>query len=185
MADIEVSEALSNGPVRVHLGGELRSPGWIVINPKDGAHVDIKGDHRKLAAFPRGSVRQIYASHVVEHLPPHDLGVAMDLMKSTLEPGGQLMVSVPDLLTLCQLFADPSASSDERFMLMRMMYGGHLDEYDVHHTGFDENGLRGLLEEEGYVNIKRVEEFQLFDDTSRLTFKDKRISLNIVADKPR
>ncbi len=185
MPDFDVSRALSNGMARIHLGGEVRSPGWIVINPKNGAHVDIQGDHRKLAMFPQGSVNQIYASHVVEHLPPRDLGVAMNLMTLALAPGGQLMISVPDLFILCRMYVDQTTSSDERFAIMRMMYGGHLDEYDVHHTGFDENGLRGLLEEEGYANITRVEEFPLFDDTSRLKFKNERISLNIVADKPR
>jgi predicted SAM-dependent methyltransferase len=184
MSDFDVSRALSSGLVRIHLGGEIRSPGWIVINPKDGAHVDIQGDHRKLAMFPPGSVGQIYASHVVEHLPPRDLGEAMHLMKLALAPGGQLMVSVPDLFTLCQMYVDRATSADERFMIMRMMYGGHLDEYDVHHTGFDENRLRGLLEEEGYMNIARVDEFALFDDTSRLKLKNKPISLNISAYKP-
>jgi len=185
MSKFDISKACAGGPVQIHLGGESRMPGWIVVNPQPGPHVDIRGDHRRLALFAPGSVAAIYASHVVEHLDPRvELKAAMQLVLRVLVPGGRLLVAVPDLLALCKIYADPATSADDRFLAMRAMYGGHSDEFDVHHTGFDETSLRTMLAQFGFEQIERVVDFGLFDDTSSAKLCNIDISLNMVAHKP-
>jgi predicted SAM-dependent methyltransferase len=184
MSRFDLSKALAAGPVRVHLGGEVRAPGWININPKHGPHVDIRGDHRRLALFPPDSVSAIYASHVVEHLDPRtEMTDALALFLRVLRPGGQLLASVPDLPVLCRFYCDASRSAQDRGLVMRMMFGGHIDEFDVHHSGFDEEGLRDLLLGAGFAQVRRVDDFGLFEDTSLLKLYDVPISLNVVATK--
>ncbi len=67
---------------------------------------------------------------------------------------------------------------------MHMMFGGHADKYDYHVVGLNEEFLTGFLGFTGYVNIRKVQEFGLFDDTSNMSFKGVRISLNMIAEKP-
>ena len=67
---------------------------------------------------------------------------------------------------------------------MRMMFGGHVDEYDYHLVGLNEEFLNSYLYHAGFVNARRVKGFGLFDDTSNMVFKDTAISLNIIAEKP-
>jgi predicted SAM-dependent methyltransferase len=185
MSRFDIKRACESGSVRVHLGGELRQPGWIIINPKSGPDVDIRGDHRRLALFPPESVSTIYASHVVEHLNPRtELEAAMRLFERVLKPGGRLLISVPDLLILCRIYADLSIPERDRRMAMMMMFGGHVDEFDIHHIGFDESYLRQILKLAGFLNVERVDKFGLFDDASTITLCGKSISLNVIAHKP-
>jgi hypothetical protein len=64
-----------------------------------------------------------------------------------------------------------------------MIFGGCLDEYGYHTVGLNQDFLVLLLQSAGYVNIQRVENFSLFEDTSSMVFKEIPISLNMIAEK--
>ena len=66
---------------------------------------------------------------------------------------------------------------------MRMIFGGHVDEYDYHAVGLNQDFLASFLHSAGYVNIRRVQNFGLFQDTSSMVFKGVAISLNMMAEK--
>jgi predicted SAM-dependent methyltransferase len=68
---------------------------------------------------------------------------------------------------------------------MRMIFGGHVDKYDYHVIGLNEDFLAAFLRESGFVNIRKVPELCLFHDTSAMLFKGVAISLNMIAEKPR
>ena len=74
---------------------------------------------------------------------------------------------------------------DDRYFIMRMIFGGHIDRYDYHVVGLNQDFLSSFLEQAGFINIKKVHEFGLFDDTSKMKFKGVAISLNLMAEKPR
>jgi predicted SAM-dependent methyltransferase len=74
-------------------------------------------------------------------------------------------------------------TEEERFSVMRMIFGGHVNEYDYHCVGLNEEFLTGFLLYADYINIRRVENFGFFNDTSTMVFKSIPISLNIVAEK--
>jgi hypothetical protein len=65
-----------------------------------------------------------------------------------------------------------------------MIFGGHVDQYDYHVTGLNEEFLTVFLNSAGYNNISRVNGFGLFNDTSDMKYKDVPISLNMTARKP-
>jgi predicted SAM-dependent methyltransferase len=66
---------------------------------------------------------------------------------------------------------------------MRMILGGHIDQYDYHKVGLTFDILSELLMEAGFQKIEKVDDLQLFIDTSGMKYKDIPISLNIVAVK--
>ena len=167
---------------RLHIGGTVRKEGWTVLNALPGDHVDIVGDLRDLSALNDASFDLVYASHVFEHLGYQtELPEALREVARILRPGGRLCISVPDLPTLCRLYVEPSLGASERFHIMRMMFGGQMNAFDFHYVGISDEHLAALCFSAGFSHMYRVPWFEFFDDTSRLTFFDVPISLNMVA----
>jgi predicted SAM-dependent methyltransferase len=171
---------------RLHIGGMVRAAGWEVFNITAGAHVDHVGNANDLSRFEDGSFAAVYASHTLEHFDYRgELERTLREWARVLAPGGTLYVSVPDLETLAKLLlVKEDLTTDDRFMVMRMVFGGHIDAHDYHLVGLDEEFLGVFLTRAGFVDLRRVRSFGLFQDTSELLFKGIPISLNVVAAKP-
>jgi predicted SAM-dependent methyltransferase len=141
------------------------------------------GDASDLSAFPDDCFDEIYASHVAEHFDYRDqLLATLKEWRRVLMPGGSLYLSVPDLDVLAGLFVDRKLlSMQDRFLVMRMIFGGHIDKFDYHLVGLNEEFLGGYLQAAGFSTMRRVTGFGLFEDTSRLMLKNIAISLNVIA----
>jgi predicted SAM-dependent methyltransferase len=172
-------------PRKLHIGGHVKTPGWEVLDANPGPCVDHVANASDLSGFDDGSFEQIYASHVVEHFDYQgQLVGALKEWCRVLMPAGTLCVSVPDLDTLARLFVDRSLlSAQDRFLVMRMIFGGHIDKYDYHLVGLNEEFLTSYLQVGGFTKIRRVASFGLFQDTSCLELKNVPISLNMIATK--
>lgn len=170
---------------RLHIGGHVRTDGWEVLDANPGPCVDHVGNAADLGAFSDGSFEQVYASHVLEHFDYKDqLLKTLTEWRRVLAPNGTLCVSVPDLDVLARLFLDRTLlSGQDRFLVMRMIFGGHMDKYDYHLVGLNEEFLTSFLHAAGFVSIRRVSGFDLFDDTSQMKVKTIPISLNMIAMK--
>lgn len=171
---------------RLHIGGTARFDGWEIMNVTPASYVDHVGNANDLSRFADGTFSEIYASHVVEHLDyKFELAKTLEEWYRVLEPGGRVMISVPDLDTLASLILSKSELTvGERFFVMQMIFGGHVDQYDYHVVGLNLEFLAHFLAEAGYVKTRRVKNFDLFDDTSSMVFKGTPISLNMIAEKP-
>jgi len=92
---------------KLHIGGQVRTPGWEVLDVNPGPCVDHVCNASDLRAFANESVEQIYASHVLEHFDYRDqLVPTLKEWHRVLVPGGCLFVSVPDLDILARLVTD-------------------------------------------------------------------------------
>jgi predicted SAM-dependent methyltransferase len=173
-------------PLNLHIGGKRSHPEWKILDIESRPEVDYVCDASDLSLFANASVDAIYASHILEHF---HYGLNDELVKTlrewyrVLQPGGKLMVSVPDLEVLCKLFLYPAIDSDTRFYVMRIMFGGQNNQYDVHKVGFDFNILTSYLTQVGFRDCQRVEEFNLFQDCSSMRVLGNSISLNAIATK--
>ncbi|MGA7934786.1 MAG: methyltransferase domain-containing protein [Kovacikia sp.] len=172
--------------LNLHIGGQTPHPDWKILDVEPRPEVDYVSDAANLSQFADGSIDKIYASHVLEHFH-HSLN---DELLSTLrewhrvlKPGGHLLVSVPDLRTLCWLYLNPNLEPVERHNIMSIMFGGQLNQYDVHRVGFDFEILGLYLQAVGFHKYRRVPEFNLFEDCSGIRVLDTLISLNVVAQK--
>jgi len=170
---------------KLHIGGWEKAVGWEILNANDAPNVDHVCNANNLAKFSDNTFTEIYASHVVEHLDYKDeLERALKDWLRILKPGGKIYISVPDLDVLAGLvLAKEKLTLDERFHVMRMLFGGHVDKYDYHVVGLNEDFLRAFLSRAGYVNISKVNNFGLFNDTSEMIFSGVAISLNMIAHK--
>lgn len=171
---------------KLHIGGRTRAAGWEILNANPGPEVDHVGNANDLSRFPDATFGEIYASHVLEHLDYQgELANSLREWLRVLEPGGKVYISVPDMDALARLFLEKELLTlDERFFVMRMMFGGHTDRYDYHVVGLNEEFLARYLAQAGFVRARRVENFGLFQDTSTMDFKGMPISVNLVAEKP-
>lgn len=171
-------------PLRLHVGGQVAKAGWKVLNIQPGQHVDFIGSCTDLAQFADESVAEVYASHVLEHLNyVQELPHTLKEIHRILEPKGRLYISVPDLECLIKLFTHPSTTINDRFMIMRMMFGGQTDAYDYHKVGLTLEFLCHFLQVAGFHSATRVDEHGIFQDTSSMRFLGQLISLNVIAHK--
>jgi predicted SAM-dependent methyltransferase len=170
---------------KLHIGGKVRLDGWEVLNAIPGDYVDHVGDARDLTRFADNTFGEVYASHVVEHFDyMGELERTLREWYRVLIPAGRISISVPDLDILATLFLQKETMSfEDRFMIMRMIFGGHVNEYDHHKVGLSHDLLTGFLMLAGFTNIVRVGGFGIFNDSSNAVFKGQPISLSMVAAK--
>jgi predicted SAM-dependent methyltransferase len=172
--------------MKLHIGGKEAHPDWKIFDVENRPEVDYVGDAGDLSQFEDESIDVIYASHVLEHFY-HSLYNEMIFTLSewhrVLKKGGELMISVPDLKTLCWLYSRPDIDVMTRIHLMRIIFGGQTNQYDVHKVGFDYEILCLYLNEVGFERAQRVDTFNLFNDCSGLQLMGNLISLNVIATK--
>jgi predicted SAM-dependent methyltransferase len=82
---------------------------------------------------------------------------------------------------LCHLYLTPQLVPEARLKIMYMMFGAHYDEHDYHRVGFDQHYLGSCLQTAGFTQIRRVQSFHLFEDSSNMQFMGLPISINITA----
>ncbi len=174
--------------MNLHIGGQVRSPGWTVLNIMPGPHVDLVGDCTDLSMIPDGSCDRVYASHVIEHLGFHEeLLKSLKEIKRVLKPDAPFFVAVPDLELIARFIIEASIEEDilkrgyEQHAVMGFIFGGQRDEYDFHKVGFTEASLALWLHRAGFTNIQRVGFFGIFQDSSYCIYNDLPVSLNMIA----
>ena len=156
--------------------------GWKILNAQPGPGVDYVGTCDDLSQFADGSIDEVYASHVFEHLGYfEELPRTLFEVSRVMRVGGTLMVGVPDLAMLSRMLTHPSVPLDAQFALIRMIYGGQVDAYDFHKVGFTEQVLFSILSSYCFGNFQRVQSFGLFQDCTEIKVFGHPISLNVRA----
>lgn len=169
---------------RLHIGGLQAKEGWKILNIQPGENVDFIGDAADLSQFQDETFDEVYASHVIEHLGYQtELPAALKGVHRIIKPGGMFRMSVPDLETLCKLFLHERVTGKGKFHIMRIMFGGQMDEHDFHKVGLTWDFARQYLSQVGFKKINRVPEFGIFNDDSSIRIGGVLISLNIEAVK--
>jgi predicted O-linked N-acetylglucosamine transferase (SPINDLY family)/predicted SAM-dependent methyltransferase len=172
---------------KLHIGGAAKSENWEILNINSEADVDHRIDAADLSKFADRTFTEIYASHVIEHFDYVDDKIIKVLKEwfRVLEDGGKLYISVPDIDELAKLLLlKEELNLQERFLIMRMMFGMHENKNDYKLIGLNEAFLSHFLNAAGFIRIRKVADFGIFQDASTFEFKGKHISLNMVAEKP-
>ena len=169
--------------IKLHIGGIEKKEDWKILNLSSLNAVDYIGDISDLTMFDESSCEAVYASHVLEHVPQAKMINTLKGINRILIPGGKFYISVPDLDKLCNLFINPVISTQEKFHLMRIIYGGQIDPNDFHYFGWNLEFMIYFLKESGFLNIEKKDTLGIFNDTSEYKIHGIYISLNIIASK--
>ncbi len=122
--------AISNGPVRLHLGcgQDHYMPGWINVDANAfTAKVDLWVDLRNPLPFPENSVDAVYSHHVVEHLA--DIENHLKDVHRVLKPGGVYRIAGPDGDAAIRKFVEGDAAWLGDFPDKYESLGGRLNNY--------------------------------------------------------
>lgn len=143
-----MAQATATEKVRLNLGsGNMPMVGYFNIDLVAGI------DARELDAFDNGSVGEIRASHLLQHMTMDEAKKALVRWHELLEDGGELTVAVPDLQKkivpmLCS--KDPALQTKA----INWIYGNHGGTYDMHLSGYTWETLCSLLAECGYGDFE-------------------------------
>ena len=169
--------------MKLHIGGKEIKEGWKILNIQKNDGVDFDGDITDLSQFEDESIDEIYASHVVEHIDQKNIKKTLKGINRVLKNDGKFYISVPDLDILCRIFIEKTAPLKVKFHVMRMMFGGQIDEFDYHYFGWNYEFLNSYLIEAGFKKNEKVKTFDIFNDTSSFAPYGPLISLNVIAYK--
>ena len=142
-------------------GSRKGKNGWVTIALIRGA--DIFHDLRKGIPLPENSVDQIYASHVLEHIPFKELIILLNEIYRVLKKEGELSVSVPDASLFIKAYINKErfqpgdgfykpAVVDTGSLIDQINYVAYMDE--EHKYLFDEENLINTLKK---IPFKKVE----------------------------
>lgn len=123
---------------------------------------DIVGSMLDMAAVQNESVDAIYSAHNIEHVYAHEVPQVLKEFVRVLKPDGFLVVTCPDLQTVCQLVAEDKLndaayqSAAGPITPLDMLYGhrealaaGH--HYMAHKCGFTLKTLTQALHTAGFA----------------------------------
>ncbi len=123
---------------------------------------DIVGSMLDMAAVADASVDAIYSAHNIEHVYAHEVAVVLKEFLRVLKPDGFLVVTCPDLQSVCQLVAEDKlsdaayASQAGPITPLDILYGhgaalaaGH--HYMAHKCGFTLKTLTQALHQAGFA----------------------------------
>jgi len=92
------------------------------------------------------SCDKVRASHVIEHFPTAEIPRLLRKLSKILKQGGELEIIVPNFKWHAQLVL-----SGEEEKAVYYCFGGQLDEWDFHKTGFTPNILQKRVTEAGFT----------------------------------
>lgn len=135
---------------------------------------DILGSMLDMSAVASASVDAIYSAHNIEHVYAHEVPHVLAEFFRVLKPSGFVLITCPDLQTVCALVADNKLteaaynSQAGPITPLDILYGhgaalqaGH--NYMAHKTGFTEKSLHQVLMSAGFTTMASKRRLQGFD----------------------
>lgn len=116
-----------------------------------------------------------------------EICAAVSEWSRVLTPGGELFVSVPDIEILSEMMSRNDSTVQRKNLLLPIIFGGQDHESNFHKMGFYYDYLKELLVAFDMCEIKRVDGFGFFLDTSEMKIDlgngHEPFSLNVRARK--
>ena len=157
-----IEKLLEEGqPIKFNMGcGRDRLPGYLGVDMHSDT-ADIKQDIMKLD-LPEQCADEIFASHVIEHIPQHRAPNVLEKWLATLKDGGMLVMETPDLAGLCKDYLEQDGA--DQHMTAMCIYGASVDRItpetqekgplSPHLWGYTPKSLTDLCKAVGFKDIK-------------------------------
>lgn len=154
----------------------FRNPQWkaITVDVDPRCEPDVLGSMQSMPSVASGSVDAVFVGHSLEHIPDHEVPIALKEFLRVLKPDGDLLLQLPDLTTACEAVVDGRPeqplyqSPGGPVCALDMIYGHRrltkiIGSVMSHQTGFTQARIKRLLEESGYLEVKAwVDQYDLW-----------------------
>jgi hypothetical protein len=149
-------------PIKFNMGcGSDRKPGYMGVD-KNSDRADFRMDLFKFDA-PESCVDEIFASHVIEHIPQHRAPELLTKWRKTLKDGSKIVIETPDLEAMCREFLELDGA--EKHAVAMSIFGAAVENPDdpeviekgalsPHLWGYTPKTLTDLCEAVGFKNIQ-------------------------------
>ena len=142
----------------------------------ENVNPDLIGTILDMKNVESASVDAIYSSHNIEHVYPHEVGIALKEFVRVLTPEGFVVITCPDLQSVCKLVSEdkllqPAYTSPAGPITpLDILYGHRAaiqrgNYYMAHKCGFTLNALTGTLKGSGFASVaglRRQAHYDLF-----------------------
>lgn len=140
--------------VNLGCGGEDVRDKFLNIDIQEFDGVDFVCDARDLKEVENDSVKFLVAQHLLEYIPRSDMVNTLKEWYRILSSDGHLEIRCTDISKLTQALYLHNISpelgmTDE--MVISLLYGQQLHEYDIRYNGFTSSFLQGVLKGIGFV----------------------------------
>jgi predicted SAM-dependent methyltransferase len=152
--------------------GQRPTPGYIHndINPFPG--IDIVGNPWEIE-LPDGSVEEIVALAVMEHLTYSQFDLTLANVYRLLQPGGKFYFDVPDIVVWCRYVVDHFSGKEIPFTIEHVfstLYGWQRWPGDEHKSGWYMPRLQQAIDKAGFSTLEFGVEHMLRKGFSRNRF---------------
>ncbi len=138
--------------MKLNLGsGWDNRAGYINVDSAPHHHPDVVADVMNLP-FAAGTVTEVLAQDVLEHLPRTSTIDALIEWRRVTEPGGVARIRVPSLFHAVDLMRSADTLATHQ-LLLQNLYGTQAYSGDVHLTSFTDRTLADALHSAGYRRV--------------------------------
>lgn len=173
----------STEPLRLNLGGRgTVIKGFKTVDLSEEHDVDFRCDVSNLSVFKDNTVDEIYASQILEHFPHVRTVSVLKEWCRVLRPKGRITIGVPDFARAIEIYQKYGLID----WLVNQLYGDQVYDLAFHYAPFTFARLANLLDQAGFVNIRRIGAMPHgIDDCSARVFSQDGlpVSLNVEAFK--
>lgn len=150
--------------IRLNVGAGARRPeGYFNVDAVENSDAPRKLDAVCLAdsiPLPDGSVKELMAIHLWEHIYRWNCDTVMEEWKRLLKPGGLLVLELPDLMKFCKNILEHAGRGGKHPDQLGMWaaYGDPRsgDPHMNHKWGWSPETLTEFLKEHGFIKIKHL-----------------------------
>lgn len=132
--------------------GENQAEGYVLQDVSAHTGIDLVCDIRDLKREDIKPCSKIRLSHVMEHFPKAEVIPVLKIVRSCLNDGGELEIIVPNFKWHAQLVME---GQDEQAVYYA--FGGQLDDWDYHKTGFTPSILVDRLQKAGFIVLQLID----------------------------
>jgi SAM-dependent methyltransferase len=142
----------------------FNTPEWteVRLDIDPAVQPDVIGTITDMARVESGSVDAVFSSHNIEHLYAHEVPVALTEFRRVLKPDGFVVITCPDLQSVCALVAEdkllePAYTAPAGPISPIDILYGHRpalaagNTFMAHKCGFTQKVLAGTVQAAGFA----------------------------------
>lgn len=139
--------------LNIGCGGE-RKKGYVGVDAYNTPAAEIVTDAWRLPMIQKGSVEEIYTSHMIEHITPKELSQSLSEWKRVLKKGGRLVIRCPNFALYVKEWLESGYEYRWTWGTTNLLGHQHRGPGMLNRNAFTVRRLRDVLEKAGFTVLE-------------------------------